>query len=580
VNNRVFISPRRPVANEPLRVIATSTDDPGSVELRIWDPSGAPAKVTSGRLGGPPFTRWARVVGPGTGRWTVVLGNAEKTIACDRFHVRARRPQEEEPADREATPVWEPRWAWEADTENLWSAFVERLFQYPPDDTRTWTNLHDVLRDPDRNLLYDHLGLGEDEQIELEPDCADLPYTLRAYFSWKLRLPFGFRRCTRGRRGRPPTCGALNTSLAPREGNAGIDSFVRFVRKNVGSGVHSSSGRTHPGDDETDLYPVALERASLPPGTVFADPYGHIMVITSWFPQGTGEDGGYGILMAAEAQPDGTVGRRRFWRGSFLFDPSTRDVGAGFKRFRPLQYDRKTGEIRSLTNEELASTDLFARFSMQQYRGSQDDFYDRMEALINPRPLDPSRRLLSLVDALEESVRRRVVAVDNGERFMAERGYRVMEMPEGHAIFETTGPWEDYSTPSRDMRLLISIDTVTGFPDRVSRLPDRFRIAETEAPRMVVALREQLDRELGTRTVAYRKSNGEEQKLTLKQVVARTPALEMAYNPNDCVEIRWGAAEGSAEYASCKRRANAEQRARMKRYRPWFHTRTRPPRGT
>jgi hypothetical protein len=52
----------------------------------------------------------------------------------------------------------------------------------------------------------------------------------------------------------------------------------------------------------------------------------------------------------------------------------------------------------------------------------------------------------------------------------------------------------------------------------------------------------------------------------------------MAYNVNDCVEVRWGAAEGSDEAATCKRRAPKGQMAKMAEYRVWFHERRRPPR--
>ena len=52
----------------------------------------------------------------------------------------------------------------------------------------------------------------------------------------------------------------------------------------------------------------------------------------------------------------------------------------------------------------------------------------------------------------------------------------------------------------------------------------------------------------------------------------------MAYNPNDCVELRWGAREGTPELATCKRRAPADQRARMEQYRSWFRDARRPPR--
>ena len=90
-------------------------------------------------------------------------------------------------------------------------------------------------------------------------------------------------------------------------------------------------------------------------------------------------------------------------------------------------------------------------------------------------------------------------------------------------------------------------------------------------------LERELDASLAQRTFGYVRSDGSEQRLTLRDVVARAPALEMAYNPNDCVEVRWGAVEGTAEMATCRRRAPDEQRARMAKYRGWFSTRTRPP---
>jgi hypothetical protein len=62
-------------------------------------------------------------------------------------------------------------------------------------------------------------------------------------------------------------------------------------------------------------------------------------------------------------------------------------------------------------------------------------------------------------------------------------------------------------------------------------------------------------------------------------VIERAPALEMAYNVNDCVELRWGASDRSEEASTCRRRASSLQRAKMAEYRPWFQERRRPPRG-
>ena len=572
---RIFYSPRRPVAGKPVRVIAVSTSDPGQAQLRLWAPDGTEVPSVERKLGGPPYTRWTRIDRAQPGRYTAVLGSGAQALACKRFGARrGLSPQEAAEIDE---PVWQPRWSWEQDTLNLWAAFVEQLFDYPPDDTRTWTNLHDLLRDPDRNLLHNHLGLREDARLKLEPDCADLPYVLRAYFAWKTRLPFAFRRCTRGRPGTPPDCGPTVTNLEPRVARDELQAFSHFANRQVRSGVHSASGRTHPQDDQTDLYPVALNRSALPPGTVYADPYGHVMMISRWYPQ-SGD--GYGVLMAAEAQPDGTVGRRRFWQGSFLFDPSTDDVGAGFKQFRPITFDSDTGILSSLDNAELRGSGDFAPFSSQQYEITRDDFYDRMDALINPQPLDPRARLLSLIDALQESVDRRVLAVQNGEDHMAEQRYAVMPMPHGHEIFETQGPWEDFSTPSRDMRLLISIDTVVDFPALVARAPERFNLSAGAHDAAVTKLEQQLRQELEARSFTYLRSDGSSHTLSLAQLLQRTERLELGYNPNDCVELRWGASQADAEFGTCKRHAPAEQRARMTRYRQWFHTRTRPPRGT
>jgi hypothetical protein len=573
---RIFRSPHRPAEGGALRVIATASDAPTDSSLWVFDPDGERLDLPQHRLGGPPFSVWSRVQDARAGTYTALWMAGEERIACKRIHVRKHPP---EPDDSSGGAVWDPRFKWERDTENLWAAFVEQLFDYPPDDGRTWTNLHALLRDRDRNLLYDHLGRGEDEAIETVPDCADLPYGLRAYFAWKLNLPFAFRRCTRGRPGQPPTCGPPETNLMERAYPDDVTAFAHYLNRKVFWGVHSASGRTAPDDDETDLYPVALERRSLPPGTVYADPYGHVMILTQWLPQGR-PGGDYGLLMAAEAQPDGTVGRRRFFRGSFLFDPSTKDVGAGFKQFRPLRYDAQAGNIVPLDNAALREHPEFADYSRQQYEITRDRFYDRMDALINPEPLDPHARLVSLVDAFEESVRRRVTAVDNGERFMADRGYQPIDMPVGHDIFETQGPWEDFSTPSRDMRLLISLDTVTDFPALVARQPKRFKLAGPQAgEEAAAALRAALERELRARAITYTRSDGQPQELDLWTLRTRADALEMAYNPNDCVELRWAAPDGSKERASCKRRAPAEQQARMNRYRPWFRERTRPPRG-
>ena len=151
-------------------------------------------------------------------------------------------------------------------------------------------------------------------------------------------------------------------------------------------------------------------------------------------------------------------------------------------------------------------------------------------------------------------------------------------MPEGAAIFETTGAWEDFSTPSRDLRLLIAMDVVRLFPDRVARRPERYAMPMGKSAAAVKAeLQSVLAQELASRKFSYPRSDNSPWTLALKDVIERAASLEMAYNPNDCVELRWGAAQQSEEAATCKRYAPSAQRAKMMEYRTWFHDRRRPP---
>lgn len=580
VETRIFISPEAPVAGEGLRAIATSLKNPGDASLWLYDANGELLPMDELRLGGPPFARVARTTRARAGSYTAVLGNGQEVLGCRRFRVRESQLTAAMAEPGEGAVIWQPKNDWDRDNEALFAVFIEQLFAGAPDDEQTWTNLHSLLRDPSRNLLLDHLGLDEDARLEIEPDCADLPYSLRAYFAWKLRLPYAFRQCTRGRPGQPPSCGELRSALSPRNPETDdVDAFDTFVNRAVRSGVHSATGRTAPRDEQTDLYPIALDRGALPPGTVFADPYGHVMMLSKWFDQGSVQNSQYGVLIAAEAQPDGTIGRRRFWQGSFLFDPSTTDVGAGWKRFRPLSYDEDAQAIVAADNAALKKRRDVAPFSLQQYEGTRDDFYERMDELINPIPLSPDERLRSLVDALDEAVRRRVLSVDNGEQYAREHPRAVIDMPKGHDVFETSGPWEDFATPSRDMRLLIALDTVQALPNRIEQRPERFKLAPGNSPQAAAdAARSALARELGARTFEYTRSDGSRQTLTLADVAARGAALELAYNPNDCAEVRWGAPPDSAERATCKRSAPAAQRERMQSYRSWFHERKRPAR--
>ena len=133
----------------------------------------------------------------------------------------------------------------------------------------------------------------------------------------------------------------------------------------------------------------------------------------------------------------------------------------------------------------------------------------------------------------------------------------VIPMPSSAAgIFQAGGQWEDFSTPNRDLRLLIAMDAVLDFPDLVARSPEDFNISEVVSPEQVKKkLQSVLDKKVSELSISYTRSDGSQQKLTIAEILKRRDAFEMAYNPNDGIEIRWGAPENSEERATCRRHA-------------------------
>jgi hypothetical protein len=107
-------------------------------------------------------------------------------------------------------------------------------------------------------------------------------------------------------------------------------------------------------------------------------------------------------------------------------------------------------------NEEIAKNPDYGDYSAEQASLGVEDFYDRMDDVMSPSPLDPVRALKEAVTALEEQVNARVNSVENGRKYLAGGG-KTVDMPDGASIFETSGAWEDFATPSRDLRLLIAM---------------------------------------------------------------------------------------------------------------------------
>jgi hypothetical protein len=628
----VLPAPLAPWTGAPLRVLVAA-EKPIQGELSLIAPDGSVAAKSTGREGGPPYFWYAEVASPAAGTWQATLSLDEAPAGCGAIN-HAIAVSERKPPGPSATggSLWPLRNEWNRETENLYSAWIAKLFDGPLDQELSWKTWDEVLHDQSRNFLFNYLGLGEDNIIKgLRPDCADFVYFLRAYFAFKVGLPFGYSNCSRGTGGSPPKCyqwfdvehpEVVRPPAAPEQVSEpvetaeppapapprnifqqvfapapmpaaapappppvtkrtakpapnrqlGLAAAFRQYLPAVADVVQTGAVRVSATDDRTDFYMVPLTEATLRPGTVYADPYGHVLMLVKLVPE---ENGSPGVYLAVDAEPDGTVTRKRFWRGNFLFVHDPALGNPGFKRFRPIVRE-KNGGLRRLTNAEIAKDPQYGDFSLEQTQLSAEQFYDRMDDVMSPEPADPVRAMESAIANLDEQVKTRVTAVENGRKYQ-DKAHGDVEMPSGPSIFETTGAWEDYSTPARDFRLLIAIDVVRGFPEHVARRADRYAMPPGKSVADVKAeLDGTLAAELAAHKFTYTRSNGTQWTLTLKDVLDRQADLEMGYNPNDCVEVRWGAPAGSDEASTCKRHAPAVQRGRMTEYRTWFHGRHWP----
>ncbi len=469
-----LVSPETPLVNQRVVVLLAQTEPVSQASIQCTGPSGVVPISAARSGGGPPFWWYASFQPTRAGAYRCQLAADAVPLGKVEFQV-AEKPGKQ--PKKPGSAVWQAHRSWSADDEALYSAWIEVLFDAP--EGTSWKSLDAVTSDPQRNLLHNHLALAEDTLaptgLRMSPDCIENPYFLRAYYAWKMGLPFGFHRCKTRLGGKGPSCTEWLTQHKAPSGRTRLRAFQAMLGE-VGGVIHSGAGRTPLKENATDLYPVPLTRTTLTPGTVFADPYGHTLTLVKWVNQTQTSPG---MLFSVDAQPDGTIQIKRFWQGNFMFTTQV-PGGPGFKHFRPILKSSKRkqqkgeGPWRYLTNRELAASDTFANYSDIQGELTSTDFFDQMEALINPIPRDPEAVLKTIHEALLEQLKVRVQSVENGEEWKRNNNYPSIPMPSGAAIFQTGGPWEDFSTPSRDLRLLLALDSLADFYDRLERTPGAF----------------------------------------------------------------------------------------------------------
>ena len=140
----VLPAPIAPWKGAPLRVIVAA-EKPLDGELSLIAPDGSVAAKSRDRQGGPPYFwyrrgRLAGCRGPGTRRW-----RSPRAGRVRHDHARHRRARRAGAAAAAAAAgsLWPVRNSWNRATENLYSAWIEKLFDAPLDVELSWPALHE-----------------------------------------------------------------------------------------------------------------------------------------------------------------------------------------------------------------------------------------------------------------------------------------------------------------------------------------------------------------------------------------------------------------------------------------------------
>ena len=128
-------SPVTPRKGTPLRVIFAEERD-RQVELSLIAPDGSVAATSRDRHGGPPYFWFAEVKSPAAGTWRATLTRDRAPAGCGTITRNIAVHAEKPPAPSSvAGSVWPVHNTWNRATENLFAAWIEKLFDDPLDAT-------------------------------------------------------------------------------------------------------------------------------------------------------------------------------------------------------------------------------------------------------------------------------------------------------------------------------------------------------------------------------------------------------------------------------------------------------------
>ena len=432
---------------------------------------------------------------------------------------------------------------WDANDEAGYSAFVQAIGR------SKCASLNSCIKDKANPYR-------SPDDPELYGDCADMAYTLRAYYAWKNGLTFSFQNGMRtaDRSGQDLRYSTNGNVVSSRRAIRNITSDAHGFLKSMPGQVSTAMFRTHPqsggGRSHDDFYPITITRDSVRPGIIAYDIFGHVGIVYDILDDGR-------VLIIA-AHPDQSVTRSAYGSNFLRSKPA---LGAGLKAWRPIRVDgAQTNEDGSLQGGRLVSTanEDLPNFSLEQYVGTEPDpngvwhvgefrhqgrtlsYFDfvRRRLAAPSFQYNPIDELRFGLETLCGSLRARKLAVDSAVTAKVHLKPHPKRLPPN--IFGTYGEWEAYSTPSRDARLKV------GFIELRRDIAKLVTDVETGAPGVTYAGDDLAGDLINTFNevdkacrFTYWRSDNSRVRLHLSHAMTRL--FDLSFDPYHCPERRWGA---------------------------------------
>jgi hypothetical protein len=464
---------------------------------------------------------------------------------------------------------------WTKSFEKSYEEFVATIGMASKEGFCHTTN--DCLRSPKANPRFYHLN--PDRLKNVFSDCADLPYILRAYFSWMNDLPFTFPTLLTPSPDQSPGSQWIVAEITKLElelATAGIfkkltiKGKIKDLKKKLYGGkpsadirynlfgnqivdkryvkngesinnilselevsISTATFRTNGANNTTtelfrDTYPINISKASIKAGTVLYDQNGHIAVVYEVLKNGK--------IHLIDAHPDNSLTNITYGE---KFTRTPVEIGGGFSNWRPFSYDGI--EVHATSNAELAdySLEQFQKSDNYIFEGRTMSFYEyvRNKLSLGALVYKPIQETLEILEEICNDMKERNLSVIAATSKGIHNNSHPDKLPEN--IYGTDGDWETYSSPSRDARLKASIREGRNVVAKmIAGYKDSDPSIQYDGVDLMTDLVSAYKTSTRKCTLDIKKTNGSTVTLNLKDILANI--YKLSFDPYHCSELRWG----------------------------------------